>query len=111
VKVVPKVSFEGLEHSDALAARIVEEATKLCAHHKRISALRIVVARPQHRHHKGDAYQVRIHATVPDAPDVIVTREPSGSDAHDDAYAAVSDAFTIANEELHDSFGKRNVSC
>ena len=108
MKVVAQVSFEGLEHSDAVAARIVEYANKLSAHHNRISSLRVVVSRPQHRHHKGDAFQVRIHATIPDAPDVIVTREPSGTAAHDDVYAAVSDAFRIANQQLQDIVGKRN---
>lgn len=108
MKITPQVSFEGLEHSDALAARIVEDATKLCDHRKRINTLRIVVSRPQHRHHRGDAYQVRIHATVPGAPDVIVTREPSETHAHGDAYAVVSDAFRIANEQLQNIVGKRN---
>ena len=106
MKVVAQVSFEGLEHSDALAARIVEDADKLCARHKRIESLRIVVSRPQHRHHKGDVYQVRIHATTPDAPDVIVTREPSGAAAQDDVYAAVSDAFRTANQQLQAVAGK-----
>jgi len=108
VKVVAQVSFEGLEHSDALAARIVEDADKLCAHHKRIESLRIVVSRPQHRHHKGDVYQVRIHATTPDAPDVIVTREPLGIDSHDDVYATVRDAFRTANQQLQAVAGKKH---
>jgi putative sigma-54 modulation protein len=102
------VSFEDLEHSDALAARIVEDADKLCAHHELIDSLRIVVSRPQHRQHKGDVYQARIHATTRDAPDVIVTREPSCADAQDDVYAAVSDAFRAANQQIQAVAAKKH---
>ncbi len=100
MKVVAEISFEGLEHSNALAALIDEDADKLCAHQKRISSLRVVVSRPQHRHHKGDVYQVHIHATAPDVPDVIVTRELSVTVADDNVYAAFGDASRTVNQQL-----------
>ena len=52
-----------------------------------------VIGRPQHRHHKGDTYRVRIHLTVPDAPDIVINRDPDITGAHEDAYVTIRDAF------------------
>ena len=71
-----KIAFEGIEHSDAIEARIREEAEKLEQFFGRIVSARVVVARPQHRHHKGDIYHIRIHLVVPDAADIVVANLP-----------------------------------
>jgi ribosomal subunit interface protein len=100
-----KISFEGIDHSDAIEARIREEAEKLQQFFERIVSFRVVVARPQHRHHKGDVYQVRIHLVVPDAPDIVVSREPGLDAAHEDMYVTIRDAFKAARRQLQDVKG------
>ena len=91
-----QIAFEGIQHSDAIEARIKEEMAKLEQFSERITSARVVIARPQHRHHKGDIFHVRIHLVVPDAPDITVSREPGADGAHEDCYVTIRDAFKAA---------------
>ncbi len=107
MQVPVQIAFEGIAHSDAIEARIREEVEKLEQFFGRIVSGRVVVARPQHRHHKGDIYQVRIHLVMPDAPDVVVTREPAATGAHEDVYVTVRDAFKAGRRQIQDAADKR----
>ncbi|MEW5964590.1 MAG: HPF/RaiA family ribosome-associated protein [Pseudomonadota bacterium] len=97
-----QISFEGISHSTAIEARIREEADKLEQFSDRITSMRVTVAKPQHRHHKGDIYQVRIHLTVPGAADLAISREPAATGAHEDVYVTIRDAFKAARRQLQD---------
>ena len=107
MEVPLKIAFEGIQHSDAIEARIREEAGKLEQFFERIVSARVVVARPQHRHHKGDIYHIRVHLVVPDAADIVVTREPAATGAHEDVYVTIRDAFKAARRQLQDVVRKR----
>ncbi len=108
MQVPLQIAFEGIQHSDAIEARIKEEAEKLEQFSDRVLSARVVVARPQHRHHKGDTYQVRIHLIVPDAADIVVSREPAADGAHEDMYVTIRDAFKAARRQLQDVVRKRD---
>ncbi len=101
------LSFEDIGHSDAIEARIKEESAKLEQFYDRITSMRVVVARPQHRHHKGDTYQIRIHIAVPGHADVAISREPAATGAHEDVYVTIRDAFKAARRQLQDIVRKR----
>ncbi|MGO9484090.1 MAG: HPF/RaiA family ribosome-associated protein [Rhodomicrobium sp.] len=107
MRVPLQVAFEGIQHSDAIEARIREEAEKLEQFFGRLISARVVVARPQHRHHKGDIYHIRIHLAVPDAADIAVSREPAATGAHEDVYVTIRDAFKAARRQLQDIVRKR----
>ena len=102
-----QVASENIGHSDFIEARIREEAAKLEKFFGRISSMRVVVARPQHRHHKGGTYQVRIHMVIPGAGDIAISREPSATGAHEDAHVTIRDAFKAARRQLQDLVRKR----
>ena len=97
-----QIAFEHIPQSDAVEARVREEAAKLEQFCDRITAMRVVVARPQHRHTKGDTFQVRIHITVPGAADIAISREPAATGAHEDVYVAIRDAFDAITRRLED---------
>ncbi len=107
MQVPLKVAFDGVEHSDAVEARVREEVEKLEQFHDRIVSASVVVAKPQHRHHKGDTFHVRIHLVVPEAPDIAVSREPAATGAHEDVYVTIRDAFKAARRQLQDRAEKR----
>jgi ribosome-associated translation inhibitor RaiA len=102
-----QVVFEHLEQSDPLEGRIREEAKKLEEFYGRITSVRVVVCRPQHRHEKGDTYQVRIHVTIPGAADIVISHDPAVSGRHEDAYVAIHDAFKAARRQLQDLVRER----
>lgn len=107
MQVPLQVSFDGVQHSGAVEARVREEVDKLEQFHNRIVSANVVIARPQHRHHKGDTFHVRIHLVVPDAADIVVSREPAATGAHEDVYVTIRDAFKAARRQLQDAAEKR----
>lgn len=107
MQVPLQITFENIEHSDAIEARVSDDWKKLAPLSERITSARVVVGRPQHRHHKGDSYQVRIHLTVAGGADIAINRDPEITDAHDDVYVTVRDAFKIAHRQLQDLASKQ----
>jgi len=102
-----QIAFDGIQHSDAVEARIREEVDKLERFSGRIVSASVVVARPQHRHHKGDVFHIGIRLVVPDAPEIAVSREPAAGGAHEDVYVTIRDAFKAARRQLQDVVRKR----
>jgi cold shock CspA family protein/ribosome-associated translation inhibitor RaiA len=96
------IAFEGIRHSEAIEARIRQEAEKLEQFHERITSARVVVARPQHRRHSGDTYRIRIHVMAPGGVDIHVNRDPGVSGRHEDVYVTITDAFDAARRQLQD---------
>jgi cold shock CspA family protein/ribosome-associated translation inhibitor RaiA len=102
MQVPLQIIFEHIGHSDALEAAVRKEAQKLERFYDRITSARVVIARPQHRHHKGDTYCVRIHIAVPSGKHVDITREPAITGRHEDAHVTIRDAFDAAGRQLQD---------
>jgi len=106
IQVPLQIVFEHIGHSDALEAAVRKEAQRLERFHDRITSTRVVIARPQHRHHKGDTYCVRIHVAVPGRKHIDVTREPAATGRHEDAHVTIRDAFDAAGRQLQDEIRK-----
>lgn len=102
MQVPLQIVFEHVEHSDALEAAVHKEAQRLERFHDRITSARVVIARPQHRHHKGDTYCVRIHVAVPGGKHIDVSHDPAATGRHEDAHVTIRDAFDAAGRQLQD---------
>ena len=107
MQVPLQIVLEGIGQSDAIEDRVREEVAKLEKFYDRITATRVVVGSPQHRHLKGDTYQVRIHLTIPGTPDIVASVDPSLDHAHEDVYVAIRDAFKAARRQLQDALRER----
>lgn len=94
-----QITFQNMEASDYVEARIREKAEKLERFHKHITACRVVVEPVGQHHHQGNLYQIRIDITVPDS-EVVVSRESGLNHAHEDIYVAIRDAFNAAQRQL-----------
>jgi cold shock CspA family protein len=66
----------------------------------------VVIGRPQHRHHKGDTYCVRIHLAVPGGKHICISRDPAATGRHEDAHVTIRDAFDAAGRQLQDHVRK-----
>ncbi len=106
MQVPLQIVFEHIGHSDALEAAVRKEAHRLERFYDRITSARVVIARPQHRHHKGDTYCVRVHLAVPGGKHIDVTREPAATGRHEDAHVTIRDAFDAAGRQLQDQIRK-----
>ena len=101
------IAFEHVDHSDAIEAGVRKEALRLERFYDRITSARVVIGRPQHRHHKGDTYSVRIHLAVPGGQDVVVSRDPGATGRHEDVHVTIRDAFDTAGRQLQDLVQQR----
>lgn len=106
MEVEPQIVFEGMDPSDAVRARVEDEINKLERYFNRITACRVVVSKPQHRHQQGDLYAVAVHLTLPAGRDVHADRNPPYNHAHEDVYVAIRDAFRAARRMLQDEARK-----
>jgi cold shock CspA family protein/ribosome-associated translation inhibitor RaiA len=100
------IVFEHIGHSVALEAAVRKEAQRLERFYDRITSARVVIARPQHRHHKGDTYCVRIHIAIPGGKLIDVTHDPAATGRHEDAHVTIRDAFDAAGRQLQDQVRK-----
>lgn len=118
--IIPvQITFRNMPASDALTARVQEEAEKLDEFYPRITSCRVIIEAP-HRHHKrGEQLHVRIELGVP-GTEIVVRHEPSLHSAvqhgaeeewakHLEAYpqskdinVAIRDAFKSARRQLQD---------
>ena len=102
-----QIVFEHVDHSDLIESHVQEAAGKLEQFYDRITSARVVIGKPQHRHHKGDTYSVRLHLTIPGADDIAVSRDPAASGRHEDIEVTLHDAFDAARRELQDFVRRR----
>ena len=95
------LSFRDFPPSDALAAIVRDRVAKLDGMFDRVIACRVAIEAPHRRHQHGKRYRVRIDIIVPNA-ELCVGRNPPDNPKHEDAYAAVEDAFDDAERMLAD---------
>ncbi len=95
------ITWREVEPSAAIEAAIREHVTKLEAFHAHIVGCRVVVEPPQGHHHKGNLYRIHIDIRVP-GREIVVTRDPTAHQAHQDFYVAMRDAFDAARRQLQD---------
>ena len=106
MQVPLQISFEHIGHSEALETVVRKEAQKIERFYDRITSTRVVIARPQHRHHKGDTYCVRIHIAIPGGKHIDITHDPAMTGRHEDAHVTIRDAFDAAGRQLQDEVRK-----
>jgi cold shock CspA family protein len=106
MQVPLQIVFQHIGPSDAIEAAVRKEAQRLERFYGRITSARVVIARPQHRHHQGDVFSVRVHLELPGGKHVDITREPAATGRHEDAYVTIRDAFDAAGRQLQDQVRK-----
>jgi ribosomal subunit interface protein len=96
-----QITFRGVDVSPALDEYIRKRAEKLATFSDRITHCRVAVEGPPHHRRHGGNYRVRVDLTVPGA-ELVVARSPDDEVRHQDAYAAIDDAFDHAGRVLQD---------
>lgn len=93
-----QITFRGMEKSEALSEHIRAEAEKLEQFFDGIVGCHVVVEEPHRHKQQGKEFHVRVDLHVP-GKEIVVGRDP-GERSHEDAYAAVMDAFEAARRQL-----------
>ena len=97
MKIPLKITFLGIEPSDAVEAKIRQRAAELDQFSPLLQRCEVWVDAPHGHHRKGWLYNVRIRATV-SGEELDVDRQPNEEDVH----VAVRDAFDALRRRVED---------
>jgi cold shock CspA family protein len=97
----PQISFQNMDPSPAVEARVREKIAELEKFYPRITGCSVVINAPHRSGHKGRTYDIRIRLDVP-GKEMAVTRDPGVDHAHEDVYVAIRDSFDQARRILED---------
>jgi cold shock CspA family protein len=95
-----EISFRNIRRTEAVEALIREKADDLKTMHESIMSCRVAVEAPQQHQRSGRAYRVRITLTVPPGHELVVSRDPSGGDLHEELTSVIRDGFEAARRQL-----------
>lgn len=117
MKTPLQTTFRNLDHSEALVARIQEEADKLDQCFDRITSCRVMVETPHRHHRRGDSFHIRIEVRVP-GKELVVSHDsssraaghdeaeqgerPEAGETHKDVYVAIRDSFKAMRRQVED---------
>jgi ribosome-associated translation inhibitor RaiA len=100
MQIAPQITFEGSESSEFVRAQILSEIERLETHNQRITGCRVKVIAPSHKHRHGTGFQVHIWLTIPPHESVVVSHAPLDDRRHENAEAAIKDAFSSARRQV-----------
>ena len=92
-----QVTFQNLPRSDALEARIRDDAAKLEHFHPRITSCHVIVEETARHQERGRQFSVRIELRAPGHEDLVSTLQH-----HEDVYVALRDAFHAVRRQLEE---------
>lgn len=106
MRIPMEIIFRHMDPSPALETRIREKVDKLERFYEHIISMRVTVEAPHEHKQQGKLFQIRIDMTVPGGELVVSKGHHHQSQAHEDVYVALRDAFEVARRQLED-YGRR----
>ncbi len=102
-----EVTYRGLDASAAMDALIREQAERLRRFHRHLIACRVTLE-TTHKNGEADAisYRVRVELSLPGDP-IIASHDRSHHQPNFDPYAAIRQAFGVAERQLKSRTGRR----
>ncbi len=94
-----EIRFHDVPRSDFIEARIREKVAELEKLYDHIHRVRVVVDKDSNRHHKGNAYRIRLFIHVP-GREIVVSHNQRGDPAREDFRFVLREAFEAAEREL-----------
>jgi hypothetical protein len=94
------ITFRGMTPSPFVEAAIRRSVDRLESLYGRVQRCAVVLELPHLHHRRGNRFHVRIDIAVPGREIVVSHDSPHGD--HDNAYAALADAFRAARRRLAD---------
>ena len=92
------ITFQGIDHSDAIEARIHARIERLEAMSPDMHKCHVWVRAP-HKQHKATQYVIDLTAEMP-GKTLAISRHPGDDNAHTDVYVAIRDAFEAMERKL-----------
>src|SRR5204863_303540 len=78
-----KISYRGLEKSDQIDNFVLDKAARLEKFCDHINRCDVAIEQPNHTHHKGNQYRVRIDVTVSRGHELVANEQQKDNGTHD----------------------------
>jgi putative sigma-54 modulation protein len=101
-----EITFNGVEKSAAIEARIAEKVAALERRFARMTHCRVVIEAPHRRSKLGKLFHVQIEICVPGRAPLVVKSGREETHAHEDLATAIRDAFDAARRVLDEKAAK-----
>jgi ribosomal subunit interface protein len=101
MQIPVQITFRHLDSSPSVKAAIQRKIDQLERFFPRITSIKVIIEPSHLKRKQGNLFHIRIDMTVP-GRNIIVRRDPSLHQAHEDIYVAIRDAFLAARRQLED---------
>ena len=95
-----KISYRGLEKSDQIDNLVLDKAARLEKFCDHINRCDVAIEQPNHTHHKGNQYRVRIDVTVSRGHELVANEQQKDNGMHDPLNKVIHDAFKTMERQL-----------
>lgn len=102
---LPRISYRGMEASDALSALVDHHIEELERHYPDVTECRVVIEQPHHHRTHGNRWQVKVTVVVPGHV-FTVTHADERDERHESPQNTVRDAFQAVQRQLRDRLGR-----
>ena len=103
-----EISYRGVAKSDEIETLVRDKAARLDKFCDHISRCDIIIEQPNHAHHSGNVFRVRIDVTVPPHHELIADEKPGKHDMHEPLVKVVGDAFRNMERQLKELTAKQH---
>ena len=94
------ITYRGIDKSEAIDQLVLERAARLDKFCDHINRCDVAIEQPNHAHHKGNPYRVRIDLTVSGGHELVAEEKQVDNGQHESLYKAIHDAFKTMEGEL-----------
>ncbi len=108
MQVPLEITFRDVEKTAEVEELIRQKAAKLDKVSDHISSCRVIVEKLQKHQQNSQPYRVRIDMTIPPGHELVVSRDASKSDLHQDLGAEIRWAFNAAERQLKELLDRMN---
>src|ERR1700694_711313 len=94
------ITYRGLEKSENIDNLILDYASRLEKFCDHINRCDVAIEQPNHTHHKGNQFRVRIDVTVPPGHELVAEEKQMDNGAHAALTKVIQDAFKTMERQL-----------
>ncbi|HEY2125275.1 MAG TPA: HPF/RaiA family ribosome-associated protein [Chthoniobacterales bacterium] len=95
-----KITYRGLEKTEAIHDLVTDYAARLEKFCDHINRCDVAIEQPNHAHHKGNPYRVRIDVTVSRGHELVAEEKQADAGAHEPLTKVIHDAFKTMERQL-----------
>ena len=99
MQIEPIISYDNIDHSEAIERLVQDRIAALEKRHDRITGCEVILDAPQKQKRHGRVFRVRLNLRLP-GPDLSISREVAQGTAQDDLILAVNRTFSAAEKAL-----------